>query len=161
MPAPKPKTSAAKKAVKKVAKKTPRAKQLRFSSVEDLKSFIQREVERDSYRMVARPSAGEPSVAEAPDAKAPNPMEGSWGAKPSVARQLEEHPATVRDKAPVTAQFIMSVDGDAAAWNALQARMHPPQSPEIRLASYSCEFAQSIHSFVILVTYAELEYQQI
>lgn len=153
-------TVPAKKAAKKVAKKGAREKQIRFPSVAALRGFIQEEVEKDSYRMVPKEQA---VAAPAPEAEpdAPDAALATWGPKPAVSRQLELHPTSVRYKAVVTRQFVLADEKSLADWNKLQARMHPPEAPQVRLAAYTCEFCQSIQSYVILVSHSEIEYQQI
>lgn len=154
------KTTTAKKVAKKATKKVARERQIRFSSVTDLRRYIQEEVEKDSYRMVpkaaATPASEPEDVAEATDFSL-----ATWGPKPSVSRQLELHAASVRFKAVVTRQFVLADSKSLADWNILQARMHPPESPQLRLTAYECEFCQAIQSYVILVSYSEIEYQQI
>ena len=151
---------------KKATKRATRAKQILFRSGAELAGFLQSEAAKDSlYRMVAKgqefPSDPEPAPEPAPEPEPSSPNSGTWGSKPSVAQQIEKHPTTVREKTQVTCQFVLS-DADAlTAWNKLQVRMHPPTAPQVRLVNYACEFSPAISSFVILVSYSELEYQQI
>lgn len=155
-------SAAAKKAAKKKPKKVARDKQILFGSVAELASFIQSETAKDSVcRMVVRdkdvPAA--PPTDPAPDPSSSNA--GTWGPKPSVAQQMEKHPTTIREKAQVTCQFVLSDADSLMAWNQLQLRMHPPTAPQVRLTTYECEFSPAISSFVILASYSEIEYQQL
>lgn len=162
MAAKKTTAAPAKKAARKAAKKAGRAKQIRFTSVAALRGYIQEEVEKDNYRMVQKEPVVAASVPEAdsePDAS--DSALATWGPKPAVARQLELHPTSVRFKAVVTRQFVLADAASLAEWNKLQARMHPQESPQVRLTAYECEFCQGIQSYVILVSHSEIEYQQI
>ena len=151
----------AKKVAKKAVKKVAREKQIRFNSAAELKGYVKSEAAKDSsYRMVAKDKAA--PVAPAPEvAPTNNPNEGSWGPKPSVAHQLDKHPTSIREKAQVWAQFSLSDPEQLTAWNKLQERLHPPTAPQVRLATYVCEFSQATSSFVVLTSYSEIEYQQI
>lgn len=155
---------AAKKPTRKVApkkvatKKTPRAKNIRFDSVADLRGYIQQEVEKESHRMVPKVVTPVEVIEEEPTA--PDADLATWGPKPSVADQLAKHPTSIRYKPPVTAQFVLSDAKSLEAWNALQVRAHPPEAPQIQLSGETT-FAPAISSYVILASYSEIEYQQI
>jgi hypothetical protein len=161
--AAKPRTSpSAEKVAKKATKKVAREKQIRFKSVAELKDYVQSEAAKDSsYRMVAKDKAEPAAPATEPEPESSDPNVGAWGPKPSVAHQMEKHPTTIRGKAQVWAQFVLSDATSLAAWNKLQERLHPPTAPQVRLTTYECEFSQALSSFVVLASYSEIEYQQI
>lgn len=150
----------AKKAAVKVATKKARDKKLNFKSVEEMRAFLANEGVKDqTYRMVERPKPS--AQAKEAEPEPTNPTEGAWGPKPSVKRQLTEHPTTVRTKATTTRQFVLSNEEHLKEWNEIQARMHPVESPEVRLCTYESQFSPNLGSFVLHVSYAELEYQQL
>lgn len=156
------KTAPKKTAPKKVAKKTALAKQIRFDSVADLRGYIQEAVEQESYRMVPREvAAAAQAAAEPEEADAPDESLATWRPTPAVLNQLDLHPTSVRFKAVVTEQFVMSDEKSRTEFNKLQVRMHPPGAPQVKIISYEREFAPAISSFVILVSHSEIEYQQI
>lgn len=155
---------AAKKTTKSAPVKAPPKKRrsspkLHFKSAAELRDYISENAEKDAYRMVARdkkPAAQEPEK-DAP----PTSAAGTWSARPSVPGQLNKFPDTVRAGATETRQFILSNQEHLTEWNELQKRMHPMEAPSIRLTTYESQFAPSIGSFVLHVSFAELEYQNL
>lgn len=154
----------AKKVTKKVTSPAARSDRMNFGSAAEMQSYLRESAEQSGLdRMVPRDAPANDQV-EDDDASEPEVLSsaaGVWGSKPSVADQLLAHPTSIRTKAPVTAQFVLSDPDQLAKWNLLQARMHPPSAPQVRLDVYESEFAHSVGSYVLLVTYSEIEYQQL
>jgi hypothetical protein len=147
------------KAAKKAAKKRTAGAKLTFGSAEELHAYVVENAEKDAYRMVARPKQA--PVSEAKPDEPPTSASGNWSNRPSVPNQLTKLPDTVRTKATETRQFVLSNQEHLDEWNELQKRMHPMDAPSVRLTTYESQFAPSIGSFVLHVSYAELEYQNL
>ncbi len=152
-------------AKKAVAKKVP-AKKMAFKTGADLDEFLDATALKEGHRMVVKGAvvndATYDTAEEAPEPPpAPIDAKGTWAPTPSRVGQMRDLPATVRTKAPVTYQFVLSDPKQLKAWNALQARMHPPESPAVHLSAYETTFSQSLNSYIVLVNCAEYEYQQL
>ncbi len=154
------------KTSKKPAKKAAQAprkrgSKLTFQNVGEMQAFLANQTVKDSdYRLVSKPVAA-PAPDEEPEAARANPSEGEWGPKPSRRHQMRDMPTTVRNKASTTRQFILSNPEHLDEWNRVQARLHPPDCPELILQTYESQFSPSLGSFVLHVSFAELEYQQL
>ena len=142
---------------KKKAKAKPVQK--KFGSEAEMRQYVAAAESPQGDRMVKKVAAA--AVVDVPAAPVDPVSEGVWGPKPSVAHQRAQHPMTCRTKLPVTGQFVLSDPSQLAAWNELQARLHPPDAPQAELGSYDIAFAPAISSYVIVATFSEIEYQQL
>ena len=85
---------------------------------------------------------------------------GTWSKKPSVRGQMEKFPNSVRMLHTQSVQLHLSVQAQLEAWNELQRR-NSQEAPEITIVEVLKQFSESANGFIILVSYAELEYQEL
>ena len=97
------------------------------------------------------------------DPKTPTqPVHVTYSSAPSHPRQLVEMPDTVRPKNVKVATFVLAPTADVKvqdAYEALQARTTPLESPQIMIETERTEFHKG--AWHIFVKYRELSYQKI